>query len=153
MNPSTTHVTLARDPRGPILPLPRVPGAPIVGSLREFRADRPGVQIRVARAYPHLAALRLGVWSALLVNSPALAHEVLQAQADSFEKSLGLSLFLRPLLGDGLLTSERDVHARQRRLVAPSLTPKRIAAYADTMSARAGRMVAGWREGDRKSVV
>jgi cytochrome P450 len=72
---------------------------------------------------------------------------VLQAQADCFHKSLGLSLFLRPLLGDGLLTSEDEFHARQRRLIAPALTHKRIATYADTMAERASRTVAGWRTG------
>jgi cytochrome P450 len=82
------------------------------------------------------------------VSSPHLAHDILQTQDDAFSKSLGLSLFLRPLLGDGLLTSEREFHARQRRLIAPAFTLKRIAAYADTMAGRASRAVASWREGE-----
>jgi cytochrome P450 len=129
-------------------PLPRVKGAPLTGSLRDFRTDRIGMQLRVARAYPHLAQVRLGAFRILLASSPSIAHEVLQSQTDAFVKSLGLSLFLRPMLGDGLLTSEHDFHARQRRLIAPSLTPKRIAAYADTMAARAASMVASWRDGE-----
>ena len=45
------------------------------------------------------------------------------------------------------LTSERDAHARQRRLIAPALTHKRIATYADTMAERGSRTVAGWQVG------
>ena len=104
----------ARDPL-------RIPGSPL-SHLREFRSDRTALQIRIARAHPHVAAMRVGLFDSLLVNAPNVAQEVLQTQADSFFKSLGLSLFLRPLLGDGLLTSERDFHARQRRLIAPAFS-------------------------------
>ncbi|MGO8992208.1 MAG: cytochrome P450 [Polyangiaceae bacterium] len=130
----------ARDPL-------RIPGSPL-SHLREFRSDRTALQIRIARAHPHVAAMRVGLFDSLLVNAPNVAQEVLQTQADSFFKSLGLSLFLRPLLGDGLLTSERDFHARQRRLIAPALSHKRIASYADTMAERASRAVSTWKEGE-----
>jgi cytochrome P450 len=125
----------------------RIPGSAL-SHLREFRGDRTAMQIRVARSHPHIAAMRVGLFDSMLINAPAVVHEVLQTQADSFFKSLGLSIFLRPLLGDGLLTSERDFHTRQRRLIAPALSHKRIASYADTMAERAARMVAGWRDGD-----
>ncbi|HEY2510524.1 MAG TPA: cytochrome P450 [Polyangiaceae bacterium] len=130
-----------------VRPPPRVPGELLLGNLRDFRRDRPAMQLRVAREHPHLASMRLGIFDVLLASSPAVAHEVLQAQADGFVKSLGLSLFMRPVLGNGLLTSEHETHTRQRRLIAPALTPKRIAAYAATMAERAARTVAGWRDG------
>src|SRR5580704_4731011 len=125
----------------------RIPGSPL-SHLREFRSDRTAMQIRVARTHPHVAAMRVGLFDSLLVNAPDVAHEVLQTQADAFHKSLGLSLFLRPLLGNGLLTSEEGFHARQRRLIAPALSHKRIASYADTMAERAARAVASWRDGE-----
>ncbi len=139
----TVSTIEAIEPRNPA----RIPGSPLF-HLREFRANRTAMQLRVAQSHPHIAAMRLGLFDALLVSAPAVAYEVLQTQAESFHKSLGLSLFLRPLLGDGLLTSEDEVHARQRRLIAPALTHKRIASYADTMAERAFRAVAGWREGE-----
>jgi cytochrome P450 len=81
-----------------------------------------------------------------MVSSPALAHEVLVEKEDAFVKGQGLSLFARPLLGKGLLTSEGDFHRKQRRLLAPAFVQKRIAAYADVMAARgrdsAARMLA-----------
>src|ERR1700739_4978993 len=75
----------------------RVPGSPL-SHLRELRGDRTAMQIRVARSPPHIAAMRVGQFDSMLVNAPSVVHEVLQTQADSFFKSLGLSLFLRPLL-------------------------------------------------------
>ena len=127
---------------------PRVPGAPLIGHLMAFRSDRAAVQLRTARSHPDVALMRMGVFDVLLVSSPHLAHDILQTQDDAFSKSLGLSIFLRPLLGDGLLTSERELHARQRRLIAPAFTLKRIASYADTMAERAARSVASWRDGE-----
>jgi cytochrome P450 len=116
--------------------------------FRQFRNDRTGLQLRLARSFPHVAALRVGLFDPIFVNSPQVAHEVLQTHAESFEKSLGVSLFLRPLLGDGLLTSEHEFHAKQRRLIAPTLTHKRIASYADTMAERAWRTVNEWKSGE-----
>jgi cytochrome P450 len=132
----------------PALPPPRVPGMPLLGHLLAFREDRAAVQLRTARSHPDAAMMRMGVFDLLLVSSPTLAHDILQTQDDAFSKSLGLSIFLRPVLGDGLLTSEREFHTRQRRLMAPAFTVKRIAAYADTMAERASRTVAGWRDGE-----
>jgi cytochrome P450 len=131
------------EPRKPA----RVHGSPLA-NLREFTRNRTDLQIRLAKTHPHLAAMQIGVFDAVLVNTPTVAQEVLQTHADSFHKSLGLSLFLRPLLGAGLLTSEDDFHARQRRLIAPALTHKRIASYAGTMAERALRTADAWRDGE-----
>jgi cytochrome P450 len=128
---------------------PRIRGNPVLGHLMAFRTDRTGMQLRTARSHPDVALMRVGVFDVLLVSSPHLAHDILQTQDDAFSKSLGLSLFLRPILGDGLLTSERELHARQRRLIAPAFSLKRIASYADTMSDRAARAVASWQDGER----
>lgn len=130
-------------------PPPRIPGLPLIGHLMEFRADRTAVQLRTARSHPDAAAMRLGVFDVLMVSSPAMAHDILATQADAFVKSLGLSMFLRPVLGDGLLTSEHAAHTRQRRLIAPAFTVKRIAGYAATMGERAARTVESLRDGDR----
>jgi cytochrome P450 len=107
------------------------------------------VQLRTARSHPGAARLRLGVFDVVMVSSPAMAHDILATQAEAFTKSLGLSVFLRPLLGDGLLTSERANHTRQRRLIAPAFTLKRIAAYATTMGERAKQMLDALSDGER----
>ena len=117
---------------------PRMKGDRILGHLRHFRDDRAGFQLDVARAFPDAVSLRLGLVRVLMVGSPGLAHEILSDRDSAFTKAPGLSIFLRPVLGDGLLTSEGEHHARQRKLLAPAFAPKRIASYADIMAERAG---------------
>lgn len=117
-----------------------VPGHPILGNLREFRADRAEMQLRLAREYPEAARLRFGVVRALLIQSPALAYEVLATKNASFTKTPGLTTFLKPMLGTGLLTSEGEYHGTQRKLIAPAFAYRRVAAYASTMAERAEKV-------------
>jgi cytochrome P450 len=60
--------------------------------------------------------------------------------------------FLRPVVGDGLLTSEHEHHRRQRKLMAPAFAHRRIASYADTMASYADRAQDRWRDGARIDV-
>jgi cytochrome P450 len=122
-------------------------GHPVLGHLQAFRKDRVGMQLRVAREQPEIAKLRVGFIPTVMIGSPAMAHEVLATKHASFVKAPGLAVFLRPLLGNGLLTSERAVHARQRRLIAPAFAHKRIASYASTMAERSDRFAASLTDG------
>lgn len=130
-----------------LLPIPRVAGHSLLGHLRAFRKDRVAVQLRVAREQPEIASLRMGFVPLVMIGAPALANEVLATKHASFVKAPGLAVFLRPLLGDGLLTSEREVHARQRKLLAPAFAHKRIASYATTMAERSERFAASLADG------
>ena len=88
-----------------------------------------------------------GLIVANVITSPAIAHQVLVEQADAFVKGYGLSYFARPLLGNGLLTSENDVHRRQRRMMAPAFVHKRIADYAAVIAARTEAAQEGFADG------
>lgn len=117
-------------------PVLRLPGHVLFGHLGPFRDDRVEFQLRVGRAAPDIARLRFGLIPVSMVSSPAIAHEMLVEKSDAFFKSQGLSVLLRPLLGDGLLTSEDAVHTRRRRLLAPAFTQKRLAVHAGAMVER-----------------
>ncbi|MFT3925325.1 MAG: cytochrome P450 [Myxococcales bacterium] len=119
--------------------LPRVPGGMLFGNLAELREDRVGLLLRAVRDVGPLARLRMGVFPALLVSTPGFAHGVLVEHADAFHKGFGLSIFAKPMLGEGLLTSEGAFHKRQRRLLAPAFMHKRIAGYAETFGTYAER--------------
>jgi cytochrome P450 len=56
------------------------------------------------------------------------------------------------LLGEGLLTSEGELHQRQRRLAQPAFHRDRIARYAEQMIAHASRLGDSWRDGQRVDV-
>jgi cytochrome P450 len=126
--------------------IPTLPGRFLLGNLLDFRNDRIGLQRRLAAA-GDLCRFKMGPVPIHVVSSAELAHAMLVDQVDAFVKSRGLGKFGRPLLGDGLLTSEHEVHKRQRKLLAPAFSHRRIAGYADTMAAHAEASHAGWREG------
>ena len=50
------------------LPIPRIPGHPVLGHLQAFRHDRVGVQLRVAREQPDIAKLRVGFIPAVMIG-------------------------------------------------------------------------------------
>jgi cytochrome P450 len=124
-----------------------LPSGALLGHLSDFRNDRAGLLLRVARVAPEAARMRFGVLHAVVISCPELAYEVLQTRAPSFMKSPGLNIFLRPLLGDGLLTSEGETHARQRRLLAPAFAHRRVASYARTMAERGAHAVEALEDG------
>lgn len=149
-------MTVATAPSMPVRPLPRLSGQPLLGPLdllRSFRNDRVGLLLRLAKTHPDIVETSMGIVRRMvLIGSPSLANEVLSTKQASFVKAPGLAVFLRPVLGDGLLTSEHAVHERQRRLLAPAFAHKRIASYATTMAVRTERFAAALRDGESLDV-
>src|SRR5262249_55336248 len=72
-------------------------------------------------------------------------------QNQRFVKNYLLRL-LTPLLGKGMLMSEGNFWLRQRRLAQPAFQKSRIAAYGPGMVEVTERMLAGWRDGDRRDL-
>jgi len=102
---------------------------------------------------PRIGRVDFGRFTMVLVNAPELVPEVLIERADDFIKGWVLRVIARPVFGDGLLTSEGELHRQRRRLVAPALAHQRMAHYADVMREHTERMAAGWRDGLRLDIV
>ncbi len=127
--------------------IPPVPGLPLIGNLLAFRRDRLGLQEAAARVGP-IARVQLAHIPLYIITDADLAHVVLTEQASSFKKTAGIN-FLRPMLGDGLLTSEGASHKRHRKLLAPAFAPKRMVAYGHAMVDETVRQLSTWRDGAR----
>ena len=93
-----------------------------------------------------VAQARFGNRRLVLLSHPDLVRELLVTQHRAFHKSRTLQR-ARVLLGDGLLTSEGELHLRQRRLVQPAFHRARVEGYARTMIALTERAAARWRDG------
>ncbi len=103
--------------------------------------------MRMARDYGDLPYFRLGPYPVYLINHPDLVREIFVTQQANFIKSRALQR-ARILLGDGLLTSEGELHRRQRRLVQPAFHRERLAAYGSVMAEYAVRLRERWKSGD-----
>jgi cytochrome P450 len=135
---------LADSPRAAELPVirSRWPGQLGLALMR----DPLGVFTRIARAHGDIAQLNIGRERVYLVSHPELVREVLVTNQRNFRKGRALER-ARMLLGDGLLTSEGDMHRRQRRMIQPEFHRHQVARYAEAMVAIAARRAGGWRDG------
>jgi len=79
-------------------------------------------------------------------NHPDYIRDVLVTQNSKFAKGRALEKAKR-ILGSGLLTSEGEVHQRQRRLVLPAFHRQRIASYGTVMVDHALRAANRWEDG------
>ncbi len=128
----------------PIVPsVPTLPGLPLLGNVLRFRKDRLALHDDAALVGPIVRMQLLHVPVYVVTDADAM-HEVLVDNATKFKKTAGIQ-FLEPLLGNGLLNAEGEVHKRHRKLLAPAFAPKRLAAYAETMIEETRTQIAKWR--------
>lgn len=120
---------------------------PIVGGLFSYRRGPLPFFQKLAERYGDISYFRLGPQQAFFFNHPDYIKDILVTNHQDFIKGLALQRAKR-LLGEGLLTSEREFHRRQRRLAQPAFHRSRIASYAEIMTAYASQARAGWHDGE-----
>ena len=126
-------------------------GLPLLGNLLDFRNDRLALYARAAEAGPFVR-FRLGRLPLYVITDAELVLDLLVDNADSTQKGRGVNLFMKPLMGEGLLSAEGATHRNPRKLLAPAFAPKRTAKYGETMVEETQIQVATWRDGDRIDV-
>jgi len=109
--------------------------------------DTLGFLTRTAAQYGDLACFSVGPIRVLLLNDPEYIRHVLQTNSRNFVKGRPLYLAKR-LLGDGLLTTEGDVHHHQSRTVQPAFHAEQIDSYGAVMAECAVRWSRRWHDGD-----
>ena len=128
---------------------PRPPGPqsryPMQLALRLRRQTLPFL-CRMAQEYGDAVYFRIGPWDYYFFAHPDAVRDVLVTYDDHFIKGPALQRAKRSL-GEGLLTSEGELHKRQRRLAQPALHPQRVAMYANVMTRYASATRDGWRDG------
>lgn len=137
-----------KDPRRP----PALKSGSALRNLLAIRRDVLGFLARVAKECGDIGSFLVGPMRLVLLNHPDYVREVLLTNARNFMKGRPLRL-AKQLLGEGLLTSEGDFHARQSRIVQPALHPERIRGYAAVVVDRAERACGRWRDGETLDVL
>jgi cytochrome P450 len=138
--------------KGTLKGLPVVKGVPLFGSFFDFRNHRIELQLKTRAQCGDLGVVKIGPISVVAISSAELAQEVLVERAADFKKSKGLSRYARPIIGNGLLSSEGEEHRRNRKLMAPAFQHKRIAGWANVMAEFGESAAARWKDGERIDV-
>jgi cytochrome P450 len=120
----------------------------VVQVFRALFGDRIGMVERLGRQFPRIGRTQVGPMNVVLVNSPELVPSVLIEHVDDYQKGPVLRIISRPVLGDGLLTSEGDVHRQRRKLVAPAFAHQRVSRYAQVFTDHTEAAQARWRDGE-----
>jgi len=97
--------------------------------------------------YGDVVHFKMGARHIVLVSDPHYIRDILVKDNKNFIKSRGLQMLSRRLLGKGLLTSEGELHRRQRRLIQPVFHKQRIDAYSETMVDCTARRSTGYVDG------
>ncbi|NJQ03483.1 cytochrome P450 [Streptomyces zingiberis] len=122
----------------------------LLGSLPEIRRDPLGTFVRVREEYGDIVRLTAGPPGLRAerhcVFSPSGAQQVLASRSADFRKDTAAYHEIAAVLGDGLLTSQDEQYLRQRRLVQPLFTRRRVDGYADGLNEEAGAVVRRWRD-------
>jgi len=126
----------------------RAPGRRFPTPFHFFlEARRDPLAMMQAALREHGDIVRYDAWPlvAHLVFHPEHIKYVLQDNNRNYWKG-NLIGRVKPLIGEGLFTSEGDFWRRQRRLAQPAFHRQRIETFASIMSTAGARMLAGWED-------
>jgi cytochrome P450 len=136
-----THFGLPPGPKGTLLG----------GSIRQFRAGLLNFLLETAREYGPLASFRIGPKRVFLASGHNLIEQVLVTDAKHYIKHFGARAF-KPVLGNGLVTSEGAFWHRQRKLVQPAFVKARVQSYVPAMVELTNQMLNAWTSGKRVQI-
>jgi cytochrome P450 len=118
-------------------------GTVIGGNIRQFRAGLLDFLLVTAREYGPLANFRIGPRRVFLASGPDLIEQVLVTDAKHYIKHFGARAY-KPVLGNGLVTSEGAFWRRQRKLIQPAFLKTRVQSYVPVMGELTNRMLDSW---------
>src|SRR5258706_6566642 len=119
--------------------------------LRTLQRDPIPFFAGIAAEYGDAAQFSVGPQQIFLFNHPDLIRELLVTQHRAFHKSRVLQRS-KIIFGEGLLTSEEELHRRQRRLAQPAFHRERNGRESAVMIEPAQELPETWRDaGERAS--
>ncbi|SEF07255.1 Cytochrome P450 [Streptomyces sp. 2112.3] len=128
--------------------IPGPAGLPVLGSMLDLRRDSLTTFVNARRTHGDVVRLVAGppglrsVFHA--VFAPEGVQQILGSQAANFRKDHPLYEEVRQAFGNGLLTSQDSDYLRQRRLVQPLFTKRRVDSYAAAITTEAGTSAERW---------
>jgi cytochrome P450 len=123
----------------------------LLGSLPRLRTDMLGFFEECFREHGDAAYFRVANRRSMLLSHPDDIERVLVTENRRFIKNYAL-IFLKPLLGNGLLLNEGQSWLRQRRLIQPAFSRQRVESYAPVMAECTERLLDEWGDGETHDI-
>ncbi|MGH9022542.1 MAG: cytochrome P450 [Acidimicrobiia bacterium] len=129
--------------------MPTARGLPLLGSALDLRRDFLGTMTRAMREQGDVVRFLAGPPGRMRLTMYAAFHpddvqRVLSTESASYRKDSWIWGELAGWFGDGVLTSQDERWARQRRLIQPIFTLRRVASYVSVMAEETRRVVDRW---------
>ncbi|WP_149181954.1 cytochrome P450 [Streptomyces sp. TRM49041] len=129
--------------------IPGPAGLPLVGSMLDLKRDSLGTFLAAYREHGDVVRITAGPpglrTELYAVFSAEGAQQVLATESANFRKDNLFYQEVRESFGNGLLTSQDEEYLRQRRLVQPLFTRRRVDSYAEAVTGETAALTAAWR--------
>ena len=121
--------------------------------VQRFRANPLILLMELRENYGDIVYSRMGPYRAFFFFHPDQIREILTDKAKLLPKFRSQVRVLQQWDGNGLLLSEGEFWARQRRLVQPAFHAKRFSGYADAMVHKSQSLAQAWEKLPDGSVI
>lgn len=123
-----------------------------LGHLFRFHKDSLAFLKSMADEYGDVVYFKIGPLRLIFLHHPDYVKEVLSTQHANFVKGRPLEM-AKKLLGEGLLTSEGELHKRHSRIMQPAFHRKMLDSYAPAMTHCATRLMRNWEDGMKVDIM
>lgn len=129
-------------------------GHPLWGTIRAFRRDRNVLETLGEWVEIYGDAIRfrffLNFYGYFFCHPEHNQRILLENNRNYTKMPNPSNQVLKPLVGNGLLTSDGEFWLRQRRLAQPAFHRRQIESFAETMTAATEKLLAKWKEPARQ---
>ena len=124
----------------------RPPSPPPFHKFRRFVAEPHHVLLEMLKEYGDFVCWR-GLYDLYVVNHPDFIRPVLSRSHEHFSKRIIDYRVMSGVMGDGLVTSDGPLWARQRRLMQPVFSHRNVAGFDATINALTASLMSRWDAG------
>lgn len=122
-----------------------LPGKPL-RFIDELQGDPIGMFMNMLEAHGDICEVKVGHLRGVFVFDPTAVERVLVTNYKNYKTKESRSYGpLQRFLGEGLVTSEGELHLKQRRMLQPAFHRERIAGFFGAMHRHAEQLVDQWR--------
>ncbi|ANE48346.1 hypothetical protein SY83_21000 [Paenibacillus swuensis] len=122
----------------------------LLGHVKQL-FGQPDLFMEELRGYEDIVKIRLLREPNYVITNPDMIKEVLVTKQKSFKKPKVFDK-LKTFVGEGILTSDHELHKRQRGMMQPSFSRTHIQKYAEDMVDIPSHYLDDWKDGETRSI-